>query len=78
MSDQRCARAPDPSGSHRRRDDATLLAHRSSLIADRCLLPAARRVLERVGDDARLGLVVCGGNATTTDMMAWTDHFSLR
>ncbi|MFC8835531.1 threonine/serine dehydratase [Streptomyces griseoincarnatus] len=43
-----------------------------------CLLPAARRVLERVGEDARLGLVVCGGNATTTDMMAWTDHFSLR
>ncbi|CAM5714550.1 Threonine/serine dehydratase OS=Streptomyces tendae OX=1932 GN=F3L20_21635 PE=4 SV=1 [Streptomyces tendae] len=43
-----------------------------------CLLPAARRVLERVGDDARLGLVVCGGNATTADMAAWTDHFALR
>ncbi|CAM5708955.1 Threonine dehydratase OS=Streptomyces albaduncus OX=68172 GN=FHS32_001761 PE=4 SV=1 [Streptomyces griseoloalbus] len=39
-----------------------------------CLLPAARRVLERVGDDARLGLVVCGGNATTADMAAWTDQ----
>ncbi|MFI2436046.1 threonine/serine dehydratase [Streptomyces sp. NPDC018693] len=36
-----------------------------------CLLPAARRVLERVGEDARLGLVVCGGNATTGDMAAW-------
>lgn len=43
-----------------------------------CLLPAARRVLERVGGDARLGLVVCGGNATTADMIAWTEHFELR
>ncbi|GGW30587.1 threonine/serine dehydratase [Streptomyces griseoloalbus] len=43
-----------------------------------CLLPAARRVLERVGEGARLGLVVCGGNATTRDMIAWTEHFDLR
>ncbi|MEW1871626.1 MULTISPECIES: threonine/serine dehydratase [Streptomyces] len=43
-----------------------------------CLLPAARRVLERVGEGARLGLVVCGGNATTGDMIAWTEHFGLR
>ncbi|MEW2075923.1 threonine/serine dehydratase [Streptomyces sp. NPDC012403] len=43
-----------------------------------CLLPAARRVLERVGEGARLGLVVCGGNATTSDMIAWTEHFELR
>lgn len=43
-----------------------------------CLLPAARRVLERVGEGARLGLVVCGGNATTGDMIAWTEHFELR
>lgn len=43
-----------------------------------CLLPAARRVLERVGEGARLGLVVCGGNATTADMIAWTEHFELR
>ncbi|MEZ3181695.1 threonine/serine dehydratase [Streptomyces pimonensis] len=42
-----------------------------------CLLPAARRVLERVGEGARLGLVVCGGNATTGDMIAWTEHFEL-
>lgn len=32
-----------------------------------CLLPAARRVLARV-DDARLGLIVCGGNATVADV----------
>ncbi|GAA2449416.1 threonine/serine dehydratase [Streptomyces glaucus] len=43
-----------------------------------CLLPAARQVLERVGDGARLGLVVCGGNATTADVMAWSARFGLR
>ncbi|MGP2436177.1 threonine/serine dehydratase [Streptomyces sp. JW3] len=42
-----------------------------------CLLPAARRVVERVGDGARLGLVVCGGNATATDMAAWSARFAL-
>ena len=29
-----------------------------------CLVPAARRVLERVGGPCHLGLLVCGGNAT--------------
>jgi threonine dehydratase len=43
-----------------------------------CLLPAARRVRERVGAQARLGLVVCGGNATTADIMSWADRFGLR
>lgn len=43
-----------------------------------CLLPAARQVLERVGEDARLGLVVCGGNATTGDVMGWAERFGLR
>jgi threonine dehydratase len=42
-----------------------------------CLLPAARRVLERVGEGARLGLVVCGGNATARDLAAWTERFQL-
>jgi threonine dehydratase len=42
-----------------------------------CLLPAARQVLERVGEGARLGLVVCGGNATTRDVMRWADRFGL-
>ncbi|MFF9146802.1 threonine/serine dehydratase [Streptomyces sp. NPDC014861] len=42
-----------------------------------CLLPAARRVLDRVGPDARLGLVVCGGNATTTDVTAWAERFGV-
>ncbi|MCT9075919.1 threonine/serine dehydratase [Streptomyces fulvoviolaceus] len=43
-----------------------------------CLLPAARQVLQRVGDGARLGLVLCGGNATTADVMAWSERFGLR
>lgn len=43
-----------------------------------CLLPAARRVLERVGEGARIGLVVCGGNAKTTDVTAWAERFGLR
>jgi threonine dehydratase len=43
-----------------------------------CLLPAARRVLERVGDGARLGLVVCGGNAATSDVLGWATDFGLR
>lgn len=43
-----------------------------------CLLPAARRVVERVGDGARIGLVVCGGNATVGDMAVWADRFGLR
>ncbi len=41
-----------------------------------CLLSAARRVVDRVGDGARIGLVVCGGNATVTDMAAWADRFA--
>ncbi|MEU1054590.1 threonine/serine dehydratase [Streptomyces sp. NPDC005876] len=42
-----------------------------------CLLPAARRVAERVGPGARLGLVVCGGNASAVDVAAWTARFGL-
>ncbi|MFF3849176.1 threonine/serine dehydratase [Streptomyces sp. NPDC002328] len=43
-----------------------------------CLLPAARRVVERVGDGARIGLVVCGGNASTGDISSWVERFGLR
>ncbi|WNM32310.1 threonine/serine dehydratase [Streptomyces sp. Li-HN-5-11] len=43
-----------------------------------CLLPAARLVRERIGAQARLGLVVCGGNATTADITSWADRFGLR
>ncbi|MER7078029.1 threonine dehydratase [Saccharopolyspora kobensis] len=44
--------------------------------AEGCLLPAARQVLERVGD-AELGLLVCGGNATTADVTDWARRFGL-
>jgi len=36
-----------------------------------CLVPAARRVLERVDGAAHLGLLVCGGNATLADVLRW-------
>jgi len=36
-----------------------------------CLVPAARRVLEQVGEEAHLGLLVCGGNATFADVARW-------
>ncbi|CAM5734220.1 Serine/threonine dehydratase OS=Streptomyces fumanus OX=67302 GN=GCM10018772_54820 PE=4 SV=1 [Streptomyces fumanus] len=42
-----------------------------------CPVPAARRVAERVGPGARLGLVVCGGNASVADVAAWTTRFGL-
>jgi threonine dehydratase len=35
-----------------------------------CLVPAAARVVDRVGSDARLGLVVCGGNVAVRDVAA--------
>ncbi|MYT71345.1 pyridoxal-phosphate dependent enzyme [Streptomyces sp. SID8367] len=43
-----------------------------------CLLPAARQVVARVGQDASLGLVICGGNATTTDIATLAERFGLR
>ncbi|MFH8342186.1 pyridoxal-phosphate dependent enzyme [Streptomyces sp. AM6-12] len=42
-----------------------------------CLLPAAREVISRVGPDAHLGLVVCGGNTTLPELTAWTERFGL-
>ena len=36
-----------------------------------CLLPAAAQVRQRVGADARLGLVICGGNVTADDLAGW-------
>ncbi|MEV4336761.1 threonine/serine dehydratase [Streptomyces sp. NPDC049590] len=42
-----------------------------------CLLPAARQVVDRVGDGARIGLVVCGGNTTPRELMGWANRFGL-
>jgi threonine dehydratase len=42
-----------------------------------CLMPAARQVIERVGDGIRLGLVICGGNVSFADVRAWADRFGL-
>ncbi|MGW6054265.1 threonine/serine dehydratase [Streptomyces sp. NPDC055189] len=38
-----------------------------------CLLPAARRVLAKTGEATRLGLVICGGNASVQDVTAYTE-----
>jgi threonine dehydratase len=43
-----------------------------------CLLPAARRVRERVGPGAVLGLVLCGGNASFDDITGWAARFGVR
>jgi threonine dehydratase len=40
-----------------------------------CLIPAARRVVERVGPEAVIGLVLCGGNASMQDMTRWMARF---
>ncbi|MGW2490937.1 threonine/serine dehydratase [Streptomyces sp. NPDC001606] len=42
-----------------------------------CVLPAARQVVERVGADARIGLVVCGGNTTPREVAGWAERFGL-
>ncbi|KUN06294.1 threonine dehydratase [Streptomyces yokosukanensis] len=42
-----------------------------------CLLSAARQVAARVGDGARIGLVVCGGNTTPRELTGWADRFAL-
>ncbi|MDX8033430.1 threonine/serine dehydratase [Lentzea sp. BCCO 10_0856] len=38
-----------------------------------CLVAAARTVLEQTGPDVRLGIVVCGGNATVADVVRWSN-----
>jgi threonine dehydratase len=45
--------------------------------AEGCLLPAARQVVDRVGHDVRLGLVLAGGNASTADVYRWAGEFGL-
>ncbi len=48
-----------------------------------CLIPAAARVIQRVGPlvgkgDAKLGLVVCGGNVAFADVQGWVERFGLK
>ncbi|MFF3912337.1 threonine/serine dehydratase [Streptomyces sp. NPDC001852] len=42
-----------------------------------CLLPAARQIVARVGDGARIGLVVCGGNTTWRELTGWAERLGL-
>jgi threonine dehydratase len=43
-----------------------------------CLIPAAKRVAQRVPKDAKLGLVVCGGNVAFADVQGWVERFGLK
>ena len=43
-----------------------------------CLIPAARRVVERAGPGARLGLVICGGNVAFADVEGWVQRFGIK
>jgi threonine dehydratase len=42
-----------------------------------CLVPAARKVIEQVGPECVIGLVLCGGNATFSDIMKWAEQSGL-
>lgn len=42
-----------------------------------CLVPAARRVIERTGTAGPIGLVLCGGNATVDQLAEWRAKFGL-
>jgi threonine dehydratase len=39
--------------------------------ASGCLIAAARRVIEQVGPDITLGLIICGGNVSYPDLAGW-------
>ncbi|MCA1480971.1 pyridoxal-phosphate dependent enzyme [Bradyrhizobium sp. NBAIM08] len=39
-----------------------------------CLVPAARRLIDRASGDVSLGFVVCGGNVTQRDVHGWFDR----
>jgi threonine dehydratase len=43
-----------------------------------CLVPAARRVIERVGPNAAIGLVLCGGNISFGDVAKWVKQFGIQ
>ena len=44
--------------------------------AEGCVVAAAHRVLDEVGPDARLGLLISGGNVTHTDVAGWVERFA--
>lgn len=53
-----------------------LLLERAKVLAEpaaACTLPAARRVLDRLGD--HVVLVLCGGNASVSDLADWQQRF---
>ena len=56
------------------------LAEEAKLFAEPaagCLIPAAQQVIERVGKEAKLGLVICGGNVAFSDVEGWVKKFGV-
>lgn len=56
------------------------LAEEAKLFAEPaagCLIPAAQQVIERVGSEAKLGLVICGGNVAFSDVEGWVKRFGV-
>ena len=43
-----------------------------------CLIPATKEVIDRVGKNAVIGLILCGGNISFGDIANWVDRFSIR
>lgn len=57
------------------------LAHHAKVWAEPaagCTVPAARRIAERVGPGARIGIVVCGGNTTIDEVTGWAGRLGGR
>ena len=56
------------------------LAEEAKLFAEPaagCLIPAAQQVIARVGAEAKLGLVICGGNVAFSDVEGWVKRSGL-
>ncbi|HEY9293566.1 MAG TPA: threonine/serine dehydratase [Microlunatus sp.] len=45
--------------------------------ADGSLIPAARTVIDRIGPEVRLGLLLAGGNAAVADVYRWARDFGV-
>jgi threonine dehydratase len=57
-----------------------MLAEEAKLFAEPaagCLIPAAKQVVARVGAEAKLGLVICGGNVAFSDVEGWVKRFGV-
>lgn len=57
-----------------------VLADRCKLVSEpaaACTLAAARAMVPKLPEDARIALVLCGGNVTLSEIAAWRERFGL-